>query len=106
LLPTPYPLSLCLPSYSRTSTLAIDHQLTLLRIFALRRPATLKEAGVTHIVSALRFDYKETKGWENYKHCNVQIDDTDDENLIEHFPRVVQFIKDALAEGGGVLIHW
>ncbi|KFY44707.1 hypothetical protein V495_03293 [Pseudogymnoascus sp. VKM F-4514 (FW-929)] len=82
-----------------------DEKIYISGIFALRRPATLKEAGVTHIVSALRFDYKETKGWENYTHCNVQIDDTDDENLIEHFPRVVQFIKDALAEGGGVLIH-
>ncbi|KFY53016.1 hypothetical protein V496_07987 [Pseudogymnoascus sp. VKM F-4515 (FW-2607)] len=82
-----------------------DEKVYVSGVFALRRPQTLKEAGVTHIVSALRFDYKETKGWENYTHCNVQIDDVDDENLIEHFPRVVQFIKDALAEGGGVLIH-
>jgi protein-tyrosine phosphatase len=30
----------------------------------------------------------------------------DDENLIEHFPRVVQFIEEAVGGGGGVLIHW
>ncbi|ELR08640.1 tyrosine protein phosphatase yvh1 [Pseudogymnoascus destructans] len=82
-----------------------DEKIYVSGVFALRRPQTLKEAGITHIVSALRFNYKETKGWENYTHCNVQIDDMDDENLIEHFPTVVQFIKDALAGGGGVLIH-
>ncbi|OBT55169.1 hypothetical protein VE04_04475 [Pseudogymnoascus sp. 24MN13] len=82
-----------------------DEKIYISGVFALRRPQTLKDAGITHIVSALRFNYKETKGWENYTHCNVQIDDMDDENLIEHFPRVVLFIKDALAGGGGVLIH-
>ncbi|KFY19243.1 hypothetical protein V491_04530 [Pseudogymnoascus sp. VKM F-3775] len=83
-----------------------DEKLYVSGVFALRRPQALREAGVTHIVSALRFNYKETKGWENYTHCNVQIDDMDDENIIEHFPRVVQFIKLALGGGGGVLIHW
>jgi dual specificity phosphatase 12 len=72
----------------------------------LRRPAVLKEAGITHIVSALRFDYKETKGWENYKQLNVHVDDTDDENIIQYFPDVVAFVTEALEEGGGVLIHW
>lgn len=66
----------------------------------------MKEAGITHIVSALRFNYKETKGWENYKHLNVHVDDVDDEDIIQYFPETITFIQEALEEGGGVLVHW
>lgn len=75
-------------------------------IFTLRRRATLEETGITHIVSVLRFNFKETEDWEKYQHCSVEVDDVEDENLLGEFARTNDFIGTALKGGGKVLIHW
>jgi len=36
----------------------------------------------------------------------VEVDDVDDENLLEHFPKTNDFIQSGLEAGGGVLVHW
>lgn len=37
----------------------------------------------------------------------VEVDDVEDENIIEWFPRCNAFVKEGLEkEGGGVLVHW
>lgn len=65
----------------------------------------MKEAGITHVVSVLRWpmDEEQVKG---YKHLQIEVDDDEDENLLESFPSCNRFIKDALESGGGVFVHW
>lgn len=41
-----------------------------------------------------------------YKHLQIEVDDVDDENLLEHFATTNAFIQSALDGGGGVLVHW
>jgi dual specificity phosphatase 12 len=43
---------------------------------------------------------------EGYKHLLVDVNDTEDENLLEHFPKTNAFIAEGLRGGGGVLVHW
>ena len=75
-------------------------------MFALRDRAALEEAGITHVVTVLRGSLEKSL-FEDFKHLVVEVDDTDDENLVEHFATTHRFIADALASsGGGVLIHW
>jgi dual specificity phosphatase 12 len=66
----------------------------------------LQAANITHVVSVLRYDFKDFKDWEQYEHCSVQVDDVEDENLLGEFARTGKFIKEGLQGGGGVLVHW
>lgn len=43
---------------------------------------------------------------QGYQRYNIEVDDVDDENLLQHFPAVIKFIQDGLDAGGGVLVHW
>lgn len=54
----------------------------------------------------LRYDFKDFKDWHRFKHCSIQVDDVEDENLLGEFARAVKFIKEGLEGGGGVLVHW
>ena len=75
------------------------------RLFTLRRKVDLQAAGITHVLSVLRLPVDE-KLFEPYHHQVVEVNDTDDENLIEHFPSCNRFIDDAFDAGGAVLVHW
>lgn len=44
--------------------------------------------------------------FESYQHHQIDVDDMDDENLLEHFPSAIEFIQSGLNAGGGVLVHW
>ena len=41
-----------------------------------------------------------------YKRMIVQIEDDPDEPLINYFEAAIQWIDDAIAEGGNVVVHW
>ena len=71
----------------------------------MRRKALLKEANVTHVLSVLTLPLDKNL-FQDYQHMVVEVDDVDDENLLEHFPKTNQFIQDGLDNGGGVLVHW
>lgn len=82
-----------------------------LRIFTLRRKSALADTGITHIVSVLKYDFKDFEDWEKYEHLNIQVDDVEDENLLGEFERSGSFIENALRVGkdgkrGSVLVHW
>jgi dual specificity phosphatase 12 len=66
----------------------------------------LEALGITHIVSVLKYDFKDFEDWEKYGHCSVEVDDVEDENLLGEFGRTNKFIGDALKGGGKVLVHW
>lgn len=98
----------------------------------MRRPKALANCQITHIVSVIDWKFNdESPLIKDYEHLHISVDDVDEENLIEHFPRSNAFIKNGLnhrrkegkahhaekrvnlanewtgEEGGsGVLIHW
>jgi len=99
------------PQYSSScwfSSFLVDH---LNRIFTLRRKSTLEKTGITHIVSVLKYDFKDFEDWEKYDHLNIEVDDVEDENLLGEFEKTGKWIEEGLKNGkdgkkGGVLVHW
>ncbi|KAI9734728.1 MAG: tyrosine protein phosphatase yvh1 [Claussenomyces sp. TS43310] len=83
-----------------------DDELYIGGIFTLRRRSALEDTGITHVVSVLRYDFKDFPDGHKFQHCSVQVDDVDDENLLGEFPRTNAFIASALAGGGKVFVHW
>lgn len=74
------------------------------RIFGLR-PEALKQAGITHVVSAVRLP-PHLSIFESSKRMFIEVDDVEEENLLERFTESNKFISNALEAGGVVLIHW
>ena len=72
----------------------------------------MKTAGVTHIVSVLQFeDYDlQFKDYEDLpkdiKHLVIGVDDSEDVNILQHFPQSNDFIHHGVEAGGGVFVHW
>ena len=75
------------------------------RLFTLRRTKRLERANITHVVSALRLPLDQGL-FTALKHHVVEIDDTEDDNILEHFAASNEFIQQGLDGGGGVLVHW
>ncbi|KXS95241.1 hypothetical protein AC579_879 [Pseudocercospora musae] len=73
-------------------------------LFTLRRRDALQDAGITHVLSVLKFKPDE-KQFRPFTHKVVQVDDVDDENLLQHFEATNNFIQHGLDAGGGVLVH-
>jgi len=68
----------------------------------------LKELGITHIV-CIR-DKKES--WtvyprfpDQFQYLTLDVEDTEDQNLIRLFPGTLDFINTAISHGGRVLVH-
>ena len=66
----------------------------------------LKENGITHIIS---LDSRAYCLWPDEFHC-LHITELEDNQKLEnsidqYFPQTLPFIDDALASGGGVLVH-
>ena len=71
----------------------------------MRQKDVLKAANITHIVSALPPPFE--KGlFKGFKHHAVDVDDSEEQNIIQYFPTSNEFIRKGLEGGGGVLIHW
>ncbi|GLI65283.1 hypothetical protein VaNZ11_008775 [Volvox africanus] len=63
----------------------------------------LREQGVTHIVQVgieLRQSHK-----GKFEYLHVPIQDLEGVDLVEHLPRVFEFMDSAIAKGGVVLVH-
>lgn len=80
-------------------------------LYALYQPNIVKDAGVTHVLSVIDFDFYElTESTnflksKNYKHKVIQVDDDPNVNLLRHFEEMVEFIDGGLRDGGGVFVH-
>jgi hypothetical protein len=101
--------SSCLPSYQFLHpSILTSHLLTNAqnRILTLRRRTSLQSHNITHIVSVLKYDFKDFEDWEKYEHLSIDVDDVEDENLLGEFERSGKFIEEGLRGGGGVLVHW
>lgn len=98
------------PSNMALSRVPGDEELYVGGIFTLRRKTTLEKTGITHIVSVLKYDFKDFEDWEKYEHLNIEVDDVEDENLLGEFENSGKFIEEGLKNGkdgkkGGVLVH-
>ena len=74
-------------------------------MFALQQKDAAEKANITHVLSVLRVDLKESL-FEGFQHHIVAVDDADDEDLLQHFPTTNAFISNALSQGGTVFVHW
>ncbi|KAI1295080.1 dual specificity phosphatase 12 [Mortierella claussenii] len=63
----------------------------------------LNEKGITHIVQVTDITTPRFPGEFIYK--IISVPDMDESNLIKHFPDTHNFIHDAIAKGGKVLVH-
>ena len=75
------------------------------RLFSMRAKEALKNANITHVVSALRLPL-DKKLFEGYEHLHIEVDDVEDENMLEWFSVANDFVRGGLEGGGGVLVHW
>lgn len=63
----------------------------------LRRTQALKNCNITHIVSVIDWEFKNDAPLiSGYKHLHIPVDDVEDENLLEWFPRSNRFIHEGL----------
>lgn len=80
-------------------------------LYALYQVGPIQDAGVTHVLSVIDFDLFELKDSANYlkskgyQHLAIQIDDDPNENLLQHFKPMIDFIDAGLMSGGGVFVH-
>ncbi|CZT21948.1 uncharacterized protein RCC_07816 [Ramularia collo-cygni] len=70
-----------------------------------KEPDPLKDGGVTHVLSALDFDVRDSKQLKDYQHLTISVDDDPNEDLLSHFPQTNAFIDAGLQNGGGVFVH-
>ncbi|KAF1810509.1 phosphatases II [Eremomyces bilateralis CBS 781.70] len=73
-------------------------------LMALHGKQTLVKAGVTHVLSAINY-HMEPAMIDGYEHFQIKLEDDEDEDIIQFFPKTNKFIDDALRGGGGVLVH-
>ncbi|KAF8422097.1 protein-tyrosine phosphatase-like protein [Tirmania nivea] len=74
-------------------------------MFALQRKEAIAKANITHVLSVLRIELKESLFKDFHEHHVVAVDDTDDEDLLQHFPATNAFILRGLSLGGAVYVH-
>ena len=65
----------------------------------------LRQLNITHIVSAVYFPLKRSAIPSDVKHLSVKCDDTFAFDISQYFPLVCQFIEEARAMNGRVLVH-
>ena len=66
---------------------------------------TLETEGITHILSVMH-GIASSDRLQPFQRMLIEINDDPDEDIIDYFAPAVQWIDDALAEGGKVVVHW
>eukprot|EP00004_Rigifila_ramosa_P016248 TRINITY_DN3832_c0_g1_i1.p2 TRINITY_DN3832_c0_g1~~TRINITY_DN3832_c0_g1_i1.p2 ORF type:complete len:159 (+),score=37.17 TRINITY_DN3832_c0_g1_i1:3-479(+) len=91
---------------SRMHQSPADHVIDMLYIGDMHTSADLphlQSIGITHICVVA--DLLECHYPEHFKYLTVRIDDDDTEDIMSHFDRCIEFIKEAHTTGGKVLVH-
>ena len=66
----------------------------------------LEAEGITHVISVMK-ELDESKRLEKFKRMIIDVNDSPGEiHFIDSFEPAIQWIDDALGEGGKVLVHW
>ncbi|KAF5390534.1 hypothetical protein D9757_002622 [Collybiopsis confluens] len=83
----------------------IEGRLFLGNIIAARSTRSLAERRITHILSVCTDLIPAEHPASGIRHMRIPIEDVDYADLLIHLPSAVAFIKDALRNGGIVLVH-
>lgn len=65
----------------------------------------LEDDGITHILSVMTSSGNSAR-LKPFKRMIIDVEDDPDEPLIDYFEAAIQWIDDAIAEGGKALVHW
>ncbi|KAK2749583.1 tyrosine protein phosphatase yvh1 [Myotisia sp. PD_48] len=82
-----------------------DENLYIGGLMSLSNKPAIHNANITHVVTVLRLGIDEDRFINFDKHLVIAVDDVEDEDLLQHFPRAIQFIQSGLDAGGGVFVH-
>lgn len=73
--------------------------------YVITTKGILEREGITHILSVMK-GVEDSEQLKPYQRMIIDVNDDPDEHLIDYFEPAVQWIDDAIAEGGKVLVHW
>ena len=73
--------------------------------YTIAASGVLEKDGITHVMSIMT-DIADSERLKPFKRMIVAVNDDPDEDLIDHFAAANQWIDDAVADGGKVLVHW
>jgi Dual specificity phosphatase, catalytic domain len=73
--------------------------------YTITTAGVLEKDGITHILSVMT-GIADSPLLESYKRMIIEVNDDPDEPLINYFESAIQWIDDAMAEGGKVVVHW
>ena len=65
----------------------------------------LEKDGITHILSVMT-GIAESPRLINFERMVIEVNDDPGEPLIDYFEEARQWIDDAMAQGGKVVVHW
>ena len=73
--------------------------------YIISNDGVLEKDGITHILSVM-MGITESPRLNNFERMIIEVNDDPDELLIDYFEAAIQWIDDAMAEGGKVVVHW
>jgi hypothetical protein len=73
--------------------------------YIISNNGVLEKDGITHILSVMT-GITESPRLNNFERMIIEVNDDPDELLINYFEAATQWIDDAMAEGGKVVVHW
>lgn len=73
--------------------------------YVVSNDSALNKDGITHILSVMR-EITESPRLNNFERMIIEVNDDPDELLIDYFEAATQWIDDAMAGGGKVVVHW
>ncbi|KAI9593770.1 dual specificity protein phosphatase 12 [Syncephalis fuscata] len=82
----------------------VYHQLYIGDYNSAQDSSGLNKAGITHVIRCL-VDANEEKCLDGIAYLNIEVQDLEQDNLLQHFNTACTFIQDALEGGQGVLVH-
>lgn len=67
-------------------------------LYALYQTDLIRAAGITHVLSVIDYDPLLQERFAHLKHFHIRVDDHPNENLLQHLPKAVRYIDNALKE--------
>ncbi|KAI8052528.1 dual specificity phosphatase 12 [Syncephalis plumigaleata] len=82
----------------------VYHQLYISDYETAQNISKLRETGITHVVRCL-VDVDEEQCHDGITYLNIEIQDVEQANLLQHLPSTCNFIQEALTRNQSVLVH-
>jgi Dual specificity phosphatase, catalytic domain len=73
--------------------------------YAIIGKGVLQKERITHVLTVMK-DISSSSALNPYKRMIIAVNDDPTEHLIDYFESATQWIDDAIADGGKVVVHW